>query len=249
MGGCSSHIGSCMGAWACIDSHSSFRSLANGREAAALAQSLLNSWTTAADGLADPMEGQDTHQEPPSHALLARHFSGPSKGSEQWSAWAVGRAGLAGRGGGGVELRCWSGSVTVRQAASEAAGGTTGEWRLERQPRTHHQSSMLEQKFLHNQMLATGHRPGSGLLFVKHGGESVERHLGGRITRASQRCNTVFGLNLSSWSLSAHPIPGCAFHPPSNRAEQALRWCGGARAWKSCAGKKTLQTGKVQTLE
>ena len=63
-----------MGAWACIDSHSSFRSLANGREAAALAQSLLNSWTTAADGLADPMEGQDTHQELPSHALPARHF-------------------------------------------------------------------------------------------------------------------------------------------------------------------------------
>ena len=57
--------------WAyCIDSHSSFPSLANGREAVALAQSLLNSWTTAADGLLDPMEGQDTHQEPPSHGLL-----------------------------------------------------------------------------------------------------------------------------------------------------------------------------------
>ena len=115
---------------------------------------------------------------------------------------------------------------------------------MERQPRTHHQSSMLEQKFLHNQMLATGHRPGSGLLFVKHGGESVERHLGGGITRASQRCNTVFGLNLSSWSLSAHPIPGCAFHPPSNRAEQALRWCGGrglgnpAQARKRCKREK-----------
>ena len=159
---------------------------------------------------------------------------------------------MAGRGG-GVELRCSSsGSVTVRQAGSEAASGVhrpgSDAWSGSRV--RSQQSSMLEQKFLPNQMLATGHRPGSGLLFVKHQGESVERHLAGRITRAGQRCNTVFGLNLSSWSLSAHPIPECAFHPPSNRADQALRWCGGwARAWKSCAGKKTLQMGKVQKLD
>ena len=79
-----------MGAWAWIHSHSSFRSLANGREAAALAQSFLNSWTTAADGLLDPIEGQDTHQEPPSHGLLGRHFWDPRRATnngrlERWA--------------------------------------------------------------------------------------------------------------------------------------------------------------------
>ena len=71
-----------------------------------------------------------------------------------------------------MELRCSSsGSVTVRQAGSEAASGVhrpgSDAWSGSRV--RSQQSSMLEQKFLPNQMLlATGHRPGSGLLFVKH---------------------------------------------------------------------------------
>ena len=69
-----------------------------------------------------------------------------------------------------MELRCSSGSVTVRQAASEAGcgGNDRGSDAWSGSRVRSHQSSMLEQKFLPNQMLATGHRPGSGLLFVKH---------------------------------------------------------------------------------
>ena len=80
-----------------------------------------------------------------------------------------------------MELRCSSsGSVTVRQAGSEAASGVhrpgSDAWSGSRV--RSQQSSMLEQKFLPNQMLATGHRPGSGLLFVKlHQRETGERHL------------------------------------------------------------------------
>ena len=87
-----------------------------------------------------------------------------------------------------MELRCSSsGSVTVRQAGSEAASGVhrpgSDAWSGSRV--RSQQSSMLEQKFLPNQMLlATGHRPGSGLLFVKHqwGGEL---HLAGEMRAAT----------------------------------------------------------------
>ena len=73
-----------------------------------------------------------------------------------------------------MELRCsrLSGSVTVRQAGSEAAalGFTDRRVTLGAAPAyATPQSSMLEQKFLQNdQMLMPSacHRPGSGLLFV-----------------------------------------------------------------------------------
>ena len=108
-------------AWAyyCFHSHSSFRSLANGREAVELAQSLLNSWTTAADGLVDPVEGQDTHQEPPSHTLLGFSSSLPP--------WKGRRPTMVGLSGGqdwlGGKRRRRSGASVLELGFSDRASG------------------------------------------------------------------------------------------------------------------------------
>ena len=139
------------------------------------AQSLLNSSTTAADGLQDTDTHQDRHYPRSSFS-----FEGQRRmvGLRQWAVLA----GLAGR---RRRRRRRRRRASVFLGFSDrASGGEWGRLRGERPgvtlgaaTRVRNKSSMLEQKF--HQMLGTGgHRPGSGLLFVKlHQRETGERHL------------------------------------------------------------------------